>query len=113
RHRHWMWGSNEVLSASRDLPVCHLRYQAVTMYVNATARRSASDFLGLLRTLMKFVRLFRILCSFDARSWSLVLISFGCGCTSTRRNVEEGGSCLRSLECAPGLACVTGRCSSD
>lgn len=35
------------------------------------------------------------------------------GCSNLRTNQPSGAACVRSVECAAGLACVSGMCSSD
>ncbi|MBO6937923.1 MAG: hypothetical protein JJ863_23340 [Deltaproteobacteria bacterium] len=42
---------------------------------------------------------------------ALVSLAFACGGGET--GLGPGETCVRSFECAPGLACVLGTCSSD
>lgn len=35
------------------------------------------------------------------------------GCARSPSNGQEGAACVRLAQCAPGLACVDGACSTD
>jgi hypothetical protein len=35
------------------------------------------------------------------------------GCSEAPTRLAEGGACIRTSQCGPGLACVARRCSSD
>lgn len=42
----------------------------------------------------------------------LWLASIG-GCANAEMNAQEGEACIRLSQCAPGLACVQGMCTTD
>lgn len=44
---------------------------------------------------------------------AFVLITAVTGCAGSALNGEEGAACVRLAQCASGLACVNGMCSSD
>jgi hypothetical protein len=46
-----------------------------------------------------------------ALAWLLLVV--GPACAQAPQDVGTGGSCSRTTQCAPGLACVEGMCSDD
>ena len=40
-------------------------------------------------------------------------MSLACACGGAEGGLGPGEACVRSFECAPGLACVLGACSAD
>jgi len=49
-------------------------------------------------------------------TYTRVLIAFSVwlvGCAEAGANGPEGAACIRLAQCAPGLACVEGMCSTD
>lgn len=44
---------------------------------------------------------------------SLLGLASLAGCPNAQVNGQEGAACVRLAQCAPGLACVDGMCSTD